>query len=304
MKKNINSFSISCLFVFLLFALCKLNGHAQFIQNVNSEEATTIPFNLKNNKISHQIQLFDEKFDVFLDNGAPKTKFPTTIIEKFFTSLPDSLICQIFPKLPNTKDYEKRVILSIGNYDLILDTIRVEQYDILFTLGAELFERRIVNLDFVNETLTLSNALPKDIDAYIAIDMSSQKHENRFGLIQHYFLIHIPDFKNFLNLNVPLVFFVDLGARGSFVADKTIKKVDYKKVINDPTLLSSLFSSEIMFNRPNLRMSYSVGGAVSELPQEEAFVDFDGWIGIDILKRFHHVIFDYQGKKLYVKTRK
>ncbi|MCL2290689.1 MAG: hypothetical protein FWC34_08325 [Bacteroidetes bacterium] len=213
MKKNINSFSTSYLFVFIFFALCKCNVHAQFIQNaqliqhVNIEEATTIPFNLKNNKIYHQIQLFDDKFDVFLDNGAPKTMFSTTTIEKFFTSLPDSLICQIFPKLPELKDYEKRVILNIGNYDLILDTIRVDYTDRMFTLGAELFERRIVNLDFVNETVTLSNYLPEDIDTYIAIDMSSQKHENRYGVIMHYFLIHIPDFKNFLNLNIPLVFF-------------------------------------------------------------------------------------------------
>ena len=291
MKKNIN------LFVFILFALCKFTGSAQLIQNAIIEETTTIPFNLKNDRIFLQIQLLDKKFDVFLDNGAPKTMFPTTITETFFTSLPDSLICQIFPKVPDTKDYEKRVTLNIGNYDLVLDTIRVSHLDRIFTLGADLFERRIVNLDFVNETLTLSNVLPEDIDTYIALDMSSEKHENRFGAIMHYFLIHIPDFKNFLNLNVPLVFFVDLGVRASFLPDKTIKKVDYKKFINDPTLLSSLFSTEMMFNRPNMRMSYFDG---SEFPQEEAFAYFDGWIGMDILKRFHHVIFDYQGNKFYV----
>jgi hypothetical protein len=296
MKKNY-------LFVFMLFALCKFNGHAQLIQNVNIEEFTTIPFHLKNNKIYFQIQLFDENFNVFLDNGFPKTKFPLTIIKKNFTSLPDSLICQTFPKVPDLKDYEKRVMFSIGNYDLILDTIRCGLDDIL-TLGAELFERRIVNLDFVNETVTLSNALPEDINAYIAIDMSSQKHENRFGVIQHYFLIHIPDFKNSFYQNIPLVFNVDLGAMSSFVPDKTIKKVDYEKFINDPTLLSYLFSNETMFNRPNMRIMYSGGGEVSAFPQEEAFAYFDGWIGVDILKRFHNVIFDYQGKKLYVKIKK
>ena len=301
MRKNTNPLSISYLFVFIIFVLCKFNGHAQLVQNVDIEETTTIPFNLKNNKIYLQIQLFNEKFDVFLDNGAPKTMFPTTMIEKFFTSLPDSLICQIFSKLPELKDYEKIVILSIGNYDLILDTIRVDSSYKMIVLGAELFERRIVNLDFVNETLTLSNALPEDIDTYIAIDMSSQKHENRFGVIQHYFLIHIPDFKNFLNLNIPLVFNIDLGAISSFLSDKTIKKVDYKNVINNPALLSSLFSTEIMFNRPNMRIIYSDR---SEIPQEEKFTYFDGVIGIDILKRFHHVIFDYQGKKLYVKIKK
>jgi len=284
------------LFVFMLFALCKFNGHAQLVQNANVEEVTTIPFNLHNNRIYLQIQLFDENFDIILDNGAPKTMFPPTIIEKF-TSLPDSLICQTFPKRPGLKDYAKRVILGIGNYDLIIDTIRCSP-DHMLALGAELFERRIVNLDFVNETLTLSNVLPKDIDTYIAIDMSSQKHENRFGVIQHYFLIHIPDFKNSFYQNIPLAFNVDLGSRSSIVADKTIKKVDYKKFINDPTLISYLFSSEIVFNRPNLRMSYSGGGA---FPQEEAFAYFDGWLGVDILKRFHNVIFDYQGKKFYVK---
>jgi hypothetical protein len=300
MKKNINSFSISYLFAFLLFALFKFNGHAQVIQNVNIEETTTIPFHLKDNRIFLQIQLFEKKFDVFLDNGAPKTMFPARIVEKFFTSLPDSLICQIFPKVPNTKDYAKRVILSIGNYDLILDTIRVRQPD-MFMLGAELFERRTVNLDFVSETLTLSNVLPEDIDAYIAIDMSSQKHENRFGVIQHYFLIHIPDFKDSLNQNIPLVFDVDLGGRSSFLPDKTIKKVDNIKFSNDPTLLASLFSTEKMFNRPKMIMSYSDGSVVS---QEEMFAYFDGVIGIDVLKRFHNVIFDYRGKKFYVKIKK
>ncbi|MDR2971794.1 MAG: hypothetical protein LBU83_07710 [Bacteroidales bacterium] len=295
MKKNY-------LFVFMLFALCKFTGHAQLIQNISIEEATTVPFYMENNsRIYHQIQLFGENFDIFLDNGAPKTMFPSTIIEKF-TVLPDSLICQTFPKLPNTKDYKKRVVLGIGNYDLILDTIRCHIG--MFQLGAELFERRIVNLDFVNETLTLSNALPEDIDTYIAIDMSSQKHENRFGVIQHYFLIQIPDFKGSFYQNIPLVFNVDLGGRTSVVSDKTIEKVDYTKFINDPTLISYLFSSEIMFNRPNLRVTYSDDGKVSEFPQEEAFAHFDGWIGVDILKRFHHVIFDYQGKKFYVKTLK
>jgi hypothetical protein len=300
MKKYLKSFSISYLFVFLLFTLCKFNGYAQLIQNVNIEETTTISFYLQNDRIYLQIQLFDENFNVFLDNGAPKTMFPFTIIEKFFTSLPDSLICRTFPKIPDLKKKEKRVMLSIGNYDLILDTIRCHT-DNMFQLGAELFERRIVNLDFVNETLTLSNALPKDIGAYIAIDMSSQKHENRYGVIQHYFLIHIPDFKNSFYQNIPLVFFVDLGARGSSVADKTIKKVDYKKFFNNPTLISYLFSTEMMFNRPNMRISYSNG---SEISQEEAFAYFDGRIGIDILIRFHNVIFDYQGKKLYVKIQK
>jgi len=294
------------LFVFVLFALCKFNGHAQLIRNVNIEETTTVPFYLENNsRIYHQIQLFDEIFDIFLDNGAPKTTFLSTIIEKF-TSLPDSLICQTFPKIPGLKDYEKRVILGIGNYDLILDTIRCHTDGIFqLQLGAELFERRIVNLDFVNETLTLSNTLPEDINTYIAIDMSSQKHENRFGVMQHYFLIHIPDFKGSFNQNIPLVFNVDLGGRSSVVADKAIKKVDYKKFINNPSLISYLFSSEIMFNRPNLRMSYSGGGkVVSEFPQEEAFAHFDGWMGVDILKRFRNVIFDYQGKKFYVKIKK
>ena len=292
------------LFVFMFFALCKFNGYAQLIQNANIEETTTIPFNLKNEGIYLQVQLFDEKFNVLLDNGAPKTMFPTEIIEKF-TSLPDSLICQTFPKAPDTKDYEKRVRLSIGNYDLILDTIRVYQPDKMFVLGAELFERRIVNLDFVNEILTLSNALPKDINTYIALDMSFQKHENRFGVIMHYFLIHIPDFKNFFYQNVPLVFVVDLGSTGSFVADKTIKKVDYTKFINNPALISYLFSSELMFNRPDMQMFYSDGSEKSSelLPQEEAFVCFDGWTGIDILKRFHNVIFDYQGKRFYVKIK-
>ncbi|MCL2290688.1 MAG: hypothetical protein FWC34_08320 [Bacteroidetes bacterium] len=87
----------------------------------------------------------------------------------------------------------------------------------------------------------------------------------------------------------------------SSLPDKTIKKVDYKKVINNPTLLSSLFSSEQMFNRPNMRLIYSDR---SEIPQEEKFAYFDGVIGIDILKRFHNVIFDYQGKKFYVKIKK
>jgi len=299
MKKNTNSFANSYLFVLMLFALCKFTGHAQLTQNVNIGEATTIPFELHNNKIFLQIQLFDENFYVFLDNGAPKTRFPSTIIEKF-TSLPDSLICQTFPKLPNLKDYKKRVMLSIGNYDLILDTIRCWP-DGMFMLGAELFERRIVNLDFVNETLTLDNTLPEDINTYIAIDMSSQKHENRFGVIQHYFLIHIPDFKDSFSQNIPLVFFVDLGSMSAFLSDKTIKKVDYEKFINDPALISYLFSSEMMFNRPNLRITYSSGGEIS---QEEKFAYFDGVIGVDILKRFHNVIFDYQGKKFYVKAQK
>ena len=307
MKKNsIISFlwvTIFCLATIAAYGQNNLQKHYEY---VNSEETTTIPFILHDNRIYLQIQLLDEKFNVILDNGAPKTMFPTRTIEKFFTLLPDSLICQIYPKSPNTKDYKKRIILSIDNYDLILDTIRFCQSDMMFMLGAELFERRIVNLDFVNETLTLSNALPKDIDAYIAIDMSSQKHENRFGVIQHYFLIHIPDFKNFLNLNIPLVFNIDLGAISSFLSDKTIKKVDYKNVINNPALLSSLFSTEIMFNRPNIRISYadSSGSNVSAFPQEEAFAYFDGWIGIDVLKRFHHIIFDEQGKKFYVKIRK
>ena len=303
MKKK-NSLSISCLFVFIIFDFCKLNGQAQFIQSINIEESTTIPFILHDNRIYLQIQLFDEKFTVFLDNGAPKTMFPTKTIEKFFTSLPDSLICQIYPKSPNTKDYEKRVTLNIGNYDLILDTIRVCQSDMMFMLGVELFERRIVNLDFVNETLTLSSVLPEDINTYIVLDMSSEKHENRNDVIMHYFLIHIPDFKNFLNLNIPLAFYVDLGSRTSFVSDKTIKKVDYKKFINNPTLLSSLFSTEFMFNRPNMIMSYSDGSESTEVSQEEMFVCFDGWLGIDVLKRFQNVIFDEQGKKFYVKTRK
>ena len=290
----------------MLFALFKFNGHAQFIQNAKIEESTTIPFILRDNRIYLQIKLLDENFYVNLDNGAPKTNFPTKTIEKFFTSLPDSLICQIYPKSPNTKDYKKRVILSIGNYDLILDTIRFCQSDRMFILGAELFERRIVNLDFVNETLTLSNGLPRDIDTYIAIDMSYEKHKNRNDVIMHYFLIHIPDFKDSLNQNIPLVFYVDLGSKASFVADKTIKKVDYKKFINDPTLLSSLFSTEKMFNRPEMRMSYSDGSIAStELAsQEEMFVCFDGWLGIDVLKRFHNVIFDEQGKKFYVKVKK
>jgi hypothetical protein len=260
---------------------------------------------LQSNKIFLQIQLLDEKFDFCLDNGAPKTMFPAPIIEKF-TPLPDSLICQIFPKLPDTKDYEKRVILSIGNYDLILDTIRISHSDRMLILGAELFERRVVNLDFVNETLTLSNTLPEDIDTYIAIDMSSQKHANRFGVIQHYFLIHIPDFKNYLNQNIPLVFLVDLGSNSSFVSDKTIKKVDYK-FINNRTFLSSLFSTEMMFNRPeDTHMFYtdSDGNKICESTQEEEFAHFDGVIGVDVLKRFHNVIFDYQGKKLYVKIKK
>ena len=284
----------------MLFALCKFNGYAQLIQNITIEESTTTPFILQNDRIYLQIQLFDENFNIILDNGAPKTNFPPTIIEKF-TSLPDSLICQTFPKIPDLKDYEKRVMLGIGNYALILDTIRCRP-DGMFVLGVELFERRIVNLDFVNETLTLSNTLPEDINTYIAIDMSSQKHENRYGVIQHYFLIHIPDFKNSFSQNVPLVFHIDLGANGSIVPDKTIQKVDYEKFSNDLTLLSCLFSSEIMFNRPPLRISYSGGGGkFSEAPQEEKFAHFDGWIGVDILKRFHSVIFDYQGKKLYVK---
>ncbi|MCL2247058.1 MAG: hypothetical protein FWC10_08125 [Lentimicrobiaceae bacterium] len=225
--------------------------------------------------------------------------FPSSIIEKF-TSLPDSLICQTFPKVPDLKDCEKKITLSVGNYDLILDTIRCHTNN-MFQLGAELFERRIVNLDFVNETLTLSNTLPGDIDTYIAVEMSSQKHENRFGVIQHYFLIHIPDFKNFFYQNIPLVFNVDLGGRSSVVADKTIKKVDYKNFINNPTLISYLFSSEIMFNRPTMRISYIGGGEIS---QEEKFAYFDGVIGVDILKRFHNVIFDYQGKKFYVRNNK
>jgi hypothetical protein len=289
----------------MLFALCTFNGYAQPIQNVDIEETTTIPFHLRNDKIFIQIQLFDEKINILLDNGCPKTLFHAPIIEKI-TSLPDSLICQTFPKLPDTKDYEKRVVLNIGNYDLILDTIRVSHQDRILALGAELFERRVVNLDFVNETLTLSNALPEDIDTCIALDMSAQKHENRFGVMMHDFLIHIPDFKDSLNLNIPLVFFVDLGAQGSIVADKTIKKVDYKKSINDPTLISSLFSNEIMFNRPNMRISYGVSsdGKFNNFPQEEAFAYCDGWLGIDILKRFHNVIFDYQGKKFYVKLKK
>jgi len=299
MKKNINSPSILYLFVCMLFALFKFNGHAQLTQNANTEETTTIPFHLKDNRIYLQIQLFDENFNILLDNGTPKTTFPPRIIEKFFTSLPDSLICQTFPKLPDIKDYKKKVILGIGNYDLILDTIRCNRSD-RFNLGAELFERKIVNLDFVNETLTLSNALPKDINDYIAIDMSSQKHENRFGGIHHYFLIHIPDFKNSFDQNIPLVFFVDLGFNSSVVADKTIKKVDYKKSINNPTLISYLFSSEIMFNRPNMRITYPDGSA---FPQEEAFACFDGWIGTDVLKKFHNVVFDYQGKKFYVKIK-
>jgi hypothetical protein len=303
MKKN-NSFLISYLFVFFLFVLCKFNGHAQLIQNANIEESTTIPFILHDNRVFLQIQLLDEKFNVILDNGAPKTMFPIRTIEKFFNSLPDSLICQIYPKSPETKDYQKKVILTIGNYDLILDTIRVCQSDMMFVLGAELFERRIVNLDFVNETLTLSNALPKDINTYIALDLSSEKHKNRNDVIMHYFLIHIPDFKNSLNLNIPLVFYVDLGSRASFVADKTIKKVDYKKFINDPTLLSSLFSTEFMFNRPEMKMSYSDGIESIAVTQEEMFVCFDGWLGIDVLKRFYHVIFDEQGKKFYVKLKK
>jgi hypothetical protein len=289
----------------MFFALCKFTGFAQLIQNVNIEETTTIPFILKNDKIFLQIQLFDEKINILLDNGFPKTQFPEKKKKKF-TSLPDLLICQTFPKLPDTKDYKKRIILNIGNYDLILDTIRVSHLDRMLVLGVDLFERRIVNLDFVNETLTLSNILPEDISTYIAIEMSSKKHENRFGIIMHDFLIHIPDFKNFLNLNIPLVFFVDLGSDASFVADKTIKKVDYKKFINNQILISSLFSSELMFNRPNIRIIYadSEGSNVSEKPQEEAFAYFDGIIGIDILKRFQNVIFDYQGKKFYVKVRK
>ena len=298
MKKIQNSLSISYLFLIMFFALCTFNGYAQVIQ----KETTTIPFNLQDNRIYLQIQLLDENIDVFLDNGAPKIMFTPAIIEKFFTSLPDSLICQTFPKCPGLKDYEKRVILGIGDYDLILDTIRCCS-DRMLTLSAELFERKIVHLDFVNETVTLSNALPDDIATYIAIDMSFQKHENRFGIIQHYFLIHIPDFKNSFEQNIPLVFHVDLGAKGSFVPDKTIKKVDYKKFINDTTLISYLFSSEKMFNRPKMTMVYADGGKVgSNFPQEEAFDYFDGWLGTDILKRFHHVIFDYQGKKFYVKT--
>jgi hypothetical protein len=305
MRKNINLLPISCLFIFILFVLCKFKGHAQLAQNASIEETSTLPFTLKNDKIFLQIQLFDVKFNILLDNGAPKTMFPATLIESFITSLPDSLICQFFPKLPHIKDYKKRVILNVGNFDLILDTIRVDYSSRMLVLGAELFERRVVNLDFVNETLTLSNALPEDINTYIAIDMSSQKHENRFGVIMHYFMIHISDFKNFLNLNTPLVFRVDLGGSPIIENNKTIKKVDYKKVISDPTLISSLFSTEIMFYRPDIRIIYadSEGSIVSEKTQEEAFAYFDGIIGIDVLKRFHHVIFDYQGKKFYVKNK-
>jgi len=289
------------LFVFMLFALCKFNGHAQLMQNAHVEETTTIPFDLLTDRIFLQIKLFDDNFDILLDNGAPKTMLPSTIVEKF-SSLPDSLICQTFPKLPNLKDYEKRIVLGIGNYDLILDTFRCRTEGI-FVLGSELFERRIVNLDFVNKTLTLSNTLPEDINTCIALDMSSQKLENRFGVIQHYFLIHIPDFKDSFNQNIPLVFNVDLGGKPSVVVDRTIKKVDYKKFINDPTLISYLFSTEAMFNRPNMRMTYSDGGKSSEIPQEEVFACFDGIIGIDILKKFHNVIFDYQGNKFYVRVK-
>ena len=113
---KIKSHSISYLFFYMLFVLCKFNGHAQLILNDNIEETTTIPFQLQRDRICLQIQLFDENFNVFLDNGAPKTNFPSKLIEKFFTLLPDSLLCQTFPKIPDLKDYEISMSFKIKTH--------------------------------------------------------------------------------------------------------------------------------------------------------------------------------------------
>ena len=201
---------------------------------------------------------------------------------------------------------------KIGHTSFRLDTIDINKWVALMysmpslgaTIGRDVFEKYVVEIDLQRHFMVLSNHLPASIGQYKAIPMefTNQQGVPRFRCVQ------TDGFR--LKDGVPCTarVFLDLGNAGGTAFDSAfLNRVDQHFSQIDTSSLAWLILSQIgsavdSMNFPielmddNHRVVAKIPGSMMDL----SVLNSDILLGTDFFRHFN-VIFDYKNNMLYLK---
>ena len=269
--------------------------------NEPSKEDYTIDFQLEEGRIVLHAKVNDmDSLRFMLDNGSSATIFDST----FWLSLEKQNAPHFIQNIGNFDDYYCPTNISLSDYTYSIDTLYVasEKYSqnhfsalsLNGIIGVELFYKNIVDVDFENQKIHISDQLPENIQDYKQYDMISLHkqgdpyyHKMRFltvdGLydkkgepVSSHFLIDLGSITN--NLDYPFCDNIDIEKSKSMASDTTSM---IHMLLNKYPMIETVYMDTFA---------------------DTAHVDNfkNGVIGIAFLKHFN-VIFDYPHNKLYLK---
>jgi hypothetical protein len=259
----------------------------------------TIPFTMADvarpnfNRILINGRVFDKNIIFLLDNGMLLSSFSRTIIpqlemnkfQKFNATWTEDI-----HYIPNEK-----IDIQLNDYFLRLDSIRLDINPLLGidgTIGFELFENNIVEIDFIEKNIVLHNQLPK-IENYIELPLSGVDSFT-YPIEKRHRIVEINGFfdnnKNMFSERLLL----DLGNPLMIFSPETYKKIDFENSKRDSLSLTYYIFNGII---PNSVLTDNDGKPFFET---NACWNIGGILGIGFFKQFH-VFFDYPHDKLYLK---
>ena len=284
----------------LVITSCSSMGKKEAL-SIPQKEECAFDFKLEQGRIVIYAKINDmDSLRFMLDNGASATIFDST----FWLSLEKQNAPHFIQNIGNFDDYYCPTNISLSDYTYSIDTLYVasEKYSqnafsalsLNGIIGVELFYKNIVDIDFENQKIHISDQLPENIQDYKQYDMISLHkqgdpyyHKMRFltvdGLydkkgepVSSHFLIDLGSITN--NLDYPSCDNIDIEKSKSMASDTT--SMIYM-LLNKYPMIETVYMDTFA---------------------DTAHVDNfkNGVIGIAFLKHFN-VIFDYPHDKLYLK---
>jgi hypothetical protein len=254
-----------------------------------------IPFKFKQNKILLTGKIGNITLIFILDEMGDYTHINTDMAYKICDSNQNpmwtieqdgfkSILCK------------KRVTIQLADFPYVIDTVQIvkDKYAHILpdngVIGTSLFYDKIVKIDFDSLRIYLYKRLPPEYKDYIALPLTGSQHKVNDRKVRLRFEgVNQEQFTEELA--------VDLGGPHSFMNPDVREKIDINRMPEDSTDFASVLLSRAFLINKNIKAEFenSQTGELVELYQNS-----QGTIGMDVLKQFN-LIFDYNGKQLYLK---
>jgi len=313
------------LVVALLFFSCKSNNKAtaEELAQETVHRIDSIPFTMDENltakhklhKIYIPVQLKDSvTYSFILDNCYQRTSFRDNLFDSMYDRSNFRVVDT--PGLTRSRIYlEGQVELKIGSYLFALDTIEILNIEKYFnselfknyssqevlsnTIGFDLFEQEVVEVDFDNHLVLIHSHLPEKTASYLTLDLVYNQQSFQWSWSERMPRIQLEGFvgKNQEKLTGKFIF--DLGSPITQLFSEFKAKLS-----SDMSQYDSLSWGYKLLNLTNAhniktRLAVSENADIS-LPLEDEYNQ--GHIGMDFLKQFN-LVFDFPRGKIYLQPR-
>ncbi|MCL1968592.1 MAG: hypothetical protein FWF65_03380 [Bacteroidetes bacterium] len=301
---KIQKFILTCLITNLLFCFsCKSKVEPRF--ESETIEEYVIPFTVTDNyRILLEGVFKDSVYLFMLDNGWAMTTLPRTLFTRYYDI--EKLNMSVSEWNGDAQTCVMPNQIKFANYEFLFDRIGVDDHVLLGKelsflggiIGAELFHRHIIELNFEDSIMIIRSKLPENICEYMSFDLQNFEHY-AYQMDSLFKQIEISGFYDHKGNAFTGKFWVDLGC--PFVVFlKTIREqTDFNYSKQDTnTLASFILNNGVIVEDSHLRTGSASGKDINpELRLK------DGMLGTPFLANFH-VIFDYPNNKLYLKRNK